>query len=323
MKDREWSYWTRNKLQILTDYLPVFTKVSKQDVRIYLDLMAGQPTNVERHTGEKFPGSPDIAMRVDPPFSHLRFCELDPGRARSLDADLRNHFPDDRRFQVMPGDCNVTIDAVLAGLTDVRWAPVFAFLDQQAAELRWETIEKLAAFRRNPKGWKTELWLLMSPTMVAKGARGTNAEAFQDRVTRLYGTDDWLRIQRARWASHITAPQFRAEMVNLMRFRLENVLNYKFTHRIPMKMQNKTEIYDMVFASDHDVGDKVMRHLYNQAAIREPEMMREAKWAKEKSQGQYSLFEDVGWTQSDPRAGEVLWQPESVWDPAERAWWAN
>jgi hypothetical protein len=39
---REWSYWTRNKLQILADCLPRFNAASQRsEQRIYLDLIAG------------------------------------------------------------------------------------------------------------------------------------------------------------------------------------------------------------------------------------------------------------------------------------------
>jgi hypothetical protein len=60
---REWSYWTRNKLEILAKYLPAFTTASRNEAgeRICLDLMAGQPKNVERHTGD---GLREVLTRV-------------------------------------------------------------------------------------------------------------------------------------------------------------------------------------------------------------------------------------------------------------------
>lgn len=74
---REWSYWTRNKLEILAGYLPAFNRASQTSrERIYLDLMAGQPENIDRDMGEKFDGSSLIAMKADPPFTRLRFASL-------------------------------------------------------------------------------------------------------------------------------------------------------------------------------------------------------------------------------------------------------
>ncbi|GAT08064.1 hypothetical protein [Mycolicibacterium novocastrense] len=83
-----------------------------------------------------------------------------------------------------------------------------------------------------------------------------------------------------------------------------------------MQMHNKVEIYDMVFATDHDAGDRIMRHLYNQAALREPEMMRQAKDAKS---GQFALFDAGG---DDQNAGQELWRPEPCWDPTNADWWS-
>lgn len=214
---------------------------------------------------------------------------------------------------------------MLAELQDFRWAPTFAFLDQQAAEIHWSTIDKLARFRQNRNEWKTELWILMSPTMIAREAR--RSEQFRQRVSNLYGGDSWLRVLHALDARKIKAEEYRQEMVNLMRYQLENTLGYRYTHRIPMTMStNKMTIFDMVFATDHDAGDRIMRHLYNMAAQREPEMMRQAQVAKAQKDaedaGLIELFgvDELSVKPSDS-LGEVLWTPQPTWDPASHDWW--
>jgi hypothetical protein len=126
---REWQYWTRNKLEILAGYLPAFNLASKRsEERLYIDLMAGEPVNRERTTGEAFDGSARIALSAQPPFTRLVFCEV-ADKAPVLATDLRQRFPD-RKFRVYPGDCNVTIDRILADLNPWRWAPTFVFADQ-------------------------------------------------------------------------------------------------------------------------------------------------------------------------------------------------
>ena len=48
---REWQYWTRNKLEILAGYLPAFNTACQQwPDRVYIDLMAGEPVNVDPAT---------------------------------------------------------------------------------------------------------------------------------------------------------------------------------------------------------------------------------------------------------------------------------
>jgi three-Cys-motif partner protein len=322
---RPWSYWTRNKLEILAGYLPALNKAAQRSPhRIYLDLMAGEPENVDRDTGERFDGSPLIAMKADPPFTRLRFCELGQV-ATKLDAALRAQFQGDDRYRVIHGDCNATIDQTLAELAPFRRGLAFAFIDQQAAEVDWETIKKVAAYRQNRENRKTEIWILMSPAMIVRGVRGTNAAKFIEKVSRMYGDEDWKRIQAARWRDDISPSDYRAEMVNLMRLRLQYDLRYQYTQRIPMRMPNAVEVYDMVFATDHWAGDNIMRYLYNRAAQREEGMMRQAKSARREKElderGEVGLFSVSDLPIDESRAGEILWQETPTWDPRGHDWW--
>ena len=308
---RGWHYWSRNKLDILAKYMHAFNVASKSSSeRIYLDLMAGQPENVDAVTGEPFDGSARLAMATEPPFTRLAFGEM-PARARAIQADLSQRYPGGP-FKVYTGDCNRTIHQMLADLAPVNWAPTFAFLDQQSAELRWETMQAIASFRRGKT--KAEQWILWSPSMLIRNLKGTS-DPLARRVDALYGNTRWHPIWRARHNDEIDAETFRAEMTNLVRWQLETELGYRHTARIPMKTHTNVEIYDMVFATDHAVGIKIMSDLYAKAWEREPEMRLEAmeamkapsRWSEE------SLFD------MEPTSPEApKWRSEPCWDPTER-----
>ncbi|NYI47859.1 three-Cys-motif partner protein [Nocardioides aromaticivorans] len=307
---RGWSYWSRNKLEILQGYMPAFNRAAqKSPERIYIDLMAGEPVNFDKHTKEQFDGSARLALASQPGFTRLAFGEMLP-KAAKLRADLDARHPG-APFKVYPGDSNVQIHSMLADLSDVKWAPAFAFLDQQAAELHWETMCALADFRKGKT--KAEQWILWSPAMIVKGVTGTNKDKFAAQVDRLYGSADWRKILAARFESEqpITAGEFRAEMVNLLRWQFEKQLGYAHTIRIPMKMANGTDLYDMVFATDHEAGLKIMSYLYQKAAEREPKMKEEALQAQS---GQGALF-DVA------PAKVPEWKSEPCWDPTLQPWW--
>lgn len=295
----------------------------KSSERIYLDLMAGEPENIGKGQIEKFDGSPRLAMKSHPGFTQLVFCERDPRKVKELVEDLETHFPNDRRWKAIEGDCNVEIDNILRALTPISWSPTFAFIDQQAAEITWETITKVAQFRKNKRNLKTELWILLSPAMIIKGVTGTNSEAFTHRVDLLYGNESWKRILAARLEDKIGAEDFRVEMVNLFRWNLQTILGYTMTARIPMKMTNTTTIYDMVFATDHPLGQEIMTGLYKSAADREPEMNREARAravnTRESGYMQTVLF-PVGPEHLAPTAFPK-WEHYECWDPSEKAWW--
>ena len=159
----------------------------------------------------------------------------------------------------------------------------------------------------------------MSPAMIAKDVAGTNGDTFGRRVDALYGTHDWRRVQAARDSALVSAEEYRDEMVNLLRWRLEHALGYEFTARIPMRMPNGMPIYDMLFATDHPLGDKIMTHLYQKAADREPRMRQDAK-AHSRRKGD----EERGWGtlfDVDPATVPVeslSWEPTESWDPTDR-----
>jgi three-Cys-motif partner protein len=322
---REWKYWTRNKLEILAGYLPAFNTASqKSPERLYIDLMAGDPVNRDRDTREEFDGSARLALGTRPGFTKIALCERDASKAAALKRDLAERFAQDQhRYHVYEGDCNQIIDDVLHHLRRWRWAPTFAFVDQQAAEAHWATLEKLAAFRSGAR--KTEIWILASPAMITKGVHGTRGDDFAGRVDDLYGVDDWRRIQGARDRDQISPDEYRDEMVNLLRWRLEQDLGYAATERIPMHMMgSRMPIYDMVFATDHPVGQKIMTHLYVSAARREPSMMAEVRQAvrdrKQAELRQTALFEPLPIT-DDEVARAIEWTPTQPWDPTSRPWW--
>lgn len=267
------------------DYLDGFVKASSgQQERVYLDAFAGEGTGLDRLTGQEFKGSATIALEAaEPGFTRLRFFETGR-RATELETRLRADYPG-RDIEVVEGDCNVTIPGELARLGSVRWAPTFAFLDPDGMELAWETLKALADHKRGyrPAGsdkpeYKVELWLLFqSPGLVRTLALdpGRLTERDEQRATRLFGDDAWRSIYDRRLAGRLGPADAREAYVNLMRWRLERVLNYRWTHPLELRT-TRGPAYHMLFATDHEAGTRIMEHLYRDAATIFPAMRQEA-----------------------------------------------
>ena len=264
---------------MLAGYLPAFTTASQKSPRtLYLDLFAGDHQNLSRRTGEVISGSPRVALETTPAFSKVVLFEL-PAQAKRLDAELRADYPD-RDFQVVPGDCNVTLAPVLQDLRrgGWDWAPTFALVDQYAAEVRWTTLEQLSRFK-NPISTKVELWLLFATSMLPRGLASEKADAverFVDRITAMYGTDAWRDAWIARRQNFLSGGQLRDHLLNLVRWRLERVLGYRMTHSFDMRNSTGNAIYNLVFATDHTAGERIMNHIYRKAANAQPMMVAEA-----------------------------------------------
>jgi len=280
MSSRTWGYWTEQKLEMLAEYLPRFTTASHRAGKtIYLDLFAGDTTNISRTSGDVIEGSPRIALRTNPPFSVVRLFEL-PRQAARLQAELQSEFPG-RDLRVVPGNCNQTIHQVLSELRAASWAPTFALVDQYAAEVSWSTLKALADFKRGRK-FKVEMWLLFAHGMLPRALGGDDLDAalrYSNRVTDMFGDDSWLQAYYA-WQRGLLSPtDFREELANLMRWRLEHALGYKVTHEFEMKNTVGSPIYRMIFATDNEAGDRIMSHIYGTAAAKRPKMQAEARAA--------------------------------------------
>lgn len=288
-----WGDWTVEKLGALAKYLERFTTASqKAKGTLYLDLFAGTAENCRRSTGEPIDGSALTALKTSPPLTRTVFCELDQKRAESLEATLKSRFPG-RDTTVLRGDCNQTIREYLDHLKrhEPGWrrAPSFAFIDQYVAEVDWETLQLLSRFRVSPPqrpARKMELWLYFGESFIPRGSFGGvnryGSPRFVNRVTKMFGNDDWLELRRRRIRDEIEGADYTAELTNYMRWRLEQDLGYSIT--IPLRVLNEhgSGIYTMIFATDDEAGQRIMRSVSANAAKAIDEMVRVHK-AAEKS----------------------------------------
>ena len=310
---RAWGYWTKGKLDILRRYLDAFTTTTKNKAseRIYIDAFAGTPENRDRLTDEPLEGSATIALSIDdPPFTRLRFFET-RANASVLEAHLLERFPN-RDPQVFGGDCNELIPMELQRLRRLNWAPTFAFVDPNGMEARWCTLRALARFKRGRR-YKAELFLLFAPPMFSRVLPVDGREVRPtdvDVISQMYGTMEWRHIYLARLKNKLEPSQAREEYLNLMRWRLENNLGYRWTHPIEVHNERGHIIYYMIFATDNDAGDRIMRSVYAQAAAEFPRMREEARRTRRQldnnSMGLTSLFGDED---------QSLWAPVQ---PGER-----
>jgi three-Cys-motif partner protein len=278
---RPWGYWTQVKLQILSDYLdPFLTACQGQSEVVYLDAFAGEGEGQSRVTGETFKGSAVRALDArganGHQFTRLRYFERE-SKASALEAKLRTTYPA-RDIKVYGGDCNTRLRDALTDLADARWAPTFAFVDPDGLEVDWDTLQLLAGHKQGSK-YKTELWLLFSSPapMRVLGLNKPMTDEAAYQVGRLFGNEEWRPIHELRRAGKFTPEEARNEFVNLMRWRLERALGYKWTHPLLLKTERGAPVYHMIFATDNEAGNRIMSSIYTNAATTIPGMAREAR----------------------------------------------
>ncbi len=320
---KEWGgWWTEAKLEILDKYLAAFGNASrKAGGTVYLDLFGGSVTHLRPDTGAEYLGSTSRAMRSLPPFSRLVFWEL-TRKAENLRTDLAAAFPDDTRYRVVGGDCNLTSQEGLDQVADLQWAPTFAFIDPKGIDVSWATLETLSKWRRDRRGRKVELWILLPEPAFERvlGLKGVRGNSSATKLNNLYGTDDWIPIHQGRWTGKFSPEQTRAEFVNLYRWRIEKVLGYKTTHALQLGNVNDQPVYTMVFATDAAAGSRIMGDVYHHAKVHEIPLLRAhavsaRRRTRERAAGVLSLFEvgEVPVTSEGYRHTEP-WEPPARLD---------
>lgn len=283
-RPRSWGFWSERKLWILEQYLSRFTTAAKGQLeRIYIDALAGEGTGWSRTTKIEFDASAKLALGADPPFTRLIFCEQSRPRAQRLRNSLLRAYPDRAdSIEVLEGNCNVEIPKALRRLhtMGIRWAPTFAFIDPDGMEVDFATLKALADHKRGYRGasspkpeYKVEQWLLFPTSSIGRAASADEQRGVlvdEMRATQVFGTTVWHTIRDLRTAGRLTAEEAREEYVNLMRWRLEQELGYRWTHPLEIRDLRGRPLYHMILATDNEAGTRIMSAIYRNAIAQNP-----------------------------------------------------
>jgi len=259
--------WSTQKLAVLRCYLGQndgFLKATTSaGQRHYIDLFAGPGQNRVRRTGAVVDGSPLIALHAGPPsFTGLHWSERKPSNSASLEAHRLEHL--DRNIHLYPGDGNERIDEILRSVP--RRYPVFAFLDPYGAELHWQTLVKLAQ-HRPAGGRKIELFILFaSPALTRLMPRDPAKMIHQAILDRMMpSATGWRRVYEQRTRGSASASEIREALLEEYVQGLR-ALGYRHVPP-PLLIRRPTghPLYFLIFASDHPVGEKIMRWCLNHA----------------------------------------------------------
>lgn len=333
---REWHAWSVWKTEILLgSYLPAFASASRgARHRVFIDCFAGATRNVQVGTGREFPGSPRLALSVQPPFTHLLLFEL-PDKAIALERALRAEWPD-RAIRVIGEDCNA---AIAQGLQWIRsqgttsagphLGPTLAYLDPDALELEWRTIEHLArwAMTREGNAYKRrnriEL-LVLFPTgpmrrQLPQPPRPDATEVSKQDIDRLFGGTEWRAIYKAQRDGLIGGEDSWIRYVELYRLKLQS-LGYGYTAAVEVRNTSQVVLYHMIFATGNATGERIMKTVFTKARQILPQMVAAERDARRSSGAR--LFEESDFEldqiASDPTRWAALYDaPPRAFDPNE------
>lgn len=259
-------YWTEIKLNILQDYSQAYAKILSQQRYIkhyaYIDGFAGAGFHISKTTGKEIEGSPSIALKLQPGFSHYHFIDLDGTRADQL----RKLAAERSDVTVYPGDCNsILLDKVFPQCRYEDYRRALCLLDPYKLNPDWNVVQTAGSMK------SIEIFLnfmIMDANMnVFKHNRDKVTTAQIERMRAFWGDDSWQEVV------YPTVPGLFGDMeekapneaiVEAYRKRLREVAGFKYVPEpLPMRNSNGAVVYYLLFASNNKTGDKIAKGVFN------------------------------------------------------------
>jgi len=198
--------WTEVKLEAISAYSKFFTgAIGGRFDLWYIDPFAGTGSRVsEEETGglfeggpistieRQYPGSVARALGIVPPFNHLRFGDTKKSHIKALE-ELIALYPD-RDARVIREDANTFVQFMFGhpfwsgSQGRGRGSRALVFLDPYGLEVKWRTLEVLAASE------KADVWFLANLKAAVQQLSRDHRKLDADKRRALgeyFGTDAW------------------------------------------------------------------------------------------------------------------------------------
>src|SRR6266853_3649874 len=240
--------WSEHKAKFIQQYLRFFVQITKHGA--YIDGFAG-PQNYGRPDA----WSAALVLESEPKWlRHFFLCEKNRKSVKAL-RNLKESQPEPRNkkgkklprnIEIWPGDFNQSVTKILEGGKITQKEATFCLLDQRMFECHWETLKKLAAYKKPPTN-KIELLYFLGVGWLHRSISGIR---YTEKMEKWWGKGNWRELK-------VMKPFDIAELV---RTRFEKELGYQFAAAYPIydREQGNKIMYYMIHASDHDEAPMLM-----------------------------------------------------------------
>ena len=243
--------WTENKARLIQEYIKLFTYITKHGA--YIDGFAA-PQRRDRLDL----CSAKLVIEVEPKrVRNFWLCDRDPGGIVLLKEIEASHREKGRRIEVVEGDFNVTVGAILSSGRIKETTATFALLDQRTFECAWSTLQMLAGHKT---GRKIELFYFLATGWIDRSIAAVSRPATEAKLERWWGRADWRDV---RGISGIARAQLVAK-----RFKDELGYAYAYPYAIHSALHGNRTMYHMIHATDHAEAPPLMIRAYRKVSGR-------------------------------------------------------
>lgn len=267
--------WTQEKLTILENYLNAYMTIMKGNKRaryfktIYIDAFAGtgklyqdeSPDMFEEEMEQYQKGSASIAVGLQKPFDEYYFIENSKKKCK----ELEEMFSYRKNITILYGDANNEINRICE---QYNWEETRAvvFLDPYGMQVRWDTIELIAATKA------IDMWYLFPlgiGVMRLMKRDGKIDLANAKKLNEILGDEEWKGLF---YETRTVKNLFGEEDITQRKADYKDVLEYinskldtifKGIVKNPKIFYNskKSPMFSLCFAAEHDAAIKIAKYL--------------------------------------------------------------
>jgi len=264
-------FWSEVKLEIVKEYASRYSTVlaAQENPKlhhVYIEGFAGAGEHISRRTGEYVKGSPWNALNVVPAFERYHLIDLKEERIENLQR-IANGQPN---VHFYTGDCNsILLEKVFPEVQYKDYRRGLCILDPYGLNLNWKVVQAagqlrtLDIFINFPVEGMNRNALWRNPDKVpASGIR---------RMNEFWGEETWKDIAYDTTANLFGYPEKESNeaIAEAYRQRLMRVAGFKRVPK-PMPMRNSTGsvVYYLFFASQKDVAENIIVHIFKKYSQR-------------------------------------------------------
>lgn len=246
--------WGEKKYKLVGHYCNIFTTSMKGKWNlVYIDLFSGAGYTEIRETGAILKSSAMIALSVPKQFDYYIFNELDKEKHNALEQRAERHC-DGAKHRVFNVDANANIDEIIKAIPDFNNGKknlIFCFVDPYSLNLKFTTIQKLAAHR-------VDILLLLALNMDGKRNFGIYINEENSKIEEFIGNPKWREEFDHGTNSEKTFTKFLSDQYDA---RMKNLGYVTDVDKEPIKTDNGLNLYYLAFYSKHTLGAKFFKSI--------------------------------------------------------------
>jgi len=261
-------YWSEIKLDIIRQYALQYSRIltgqrNPELHHVYIDAFAGSGKHISRMTKGFVPGSPQIALDINPPFKEYYFIDIDGDKVAELNEIVSNR----PEAHVLEGDCNSKLlTEVFPRVRYKDFRRGLCLLDPYGLDLNWEVI-KIAG-----QMGSIEIFLNFPVMDMNRNVFWSNPEGVDptdiSRMNAFWGDDSWKEVAYRPTVNLFGEVWEMKESIRTIalafRERLQEIAEFKHVSQpLPMRNTKGATIYYLFFASQQQVADHIIRHIFD------------------------------------------------------------